>query len=446
MLDASILLAAGGGIAILLILILRLKLPAFLALLLASLAIGLFAGLSPEKLFSVLQEGMGNTLGFVAIVVGLGALLGGLLEYAGGASALANSLLALFGEKKASWALLCTGFILSIPIFFDVAFIVLVPLIYSLQRKTGKSILTYGLPLLTGLAITHAFIPPTPGPVAVADILHVPLSWVIVFGTLVGIPTAILSGPVYSHYISKKIMIHAPVKQSSSTEDTPSTPLGLILFVIGLPLVLIVLKTIFESAGIIALMSQELALPILLLGHPFGALITANLVAWYGLGIRRGVSAKKLNQLANQSMGPAGLIILLTGAGGTFKQILITTNVGKMLAEVLLQQGIPLLLFAFLAAAIIRLLQGSATVAMITAAGLTAPLINPSFSDPQKALLVLAIAAGASILSHVNDTGFWLVSKYLGLNEKETFLSWSITTLLIAVIGFTTVCLLWTIV
>ena len=442
--DYALLWAVLGGIALLLLLILRFKLPAFLALLLSSISVGVFAGISITKILSTLQEGMGNTLGFVAIVVGLGILLGGLLEHSGGAEALAQQLLKSFGEKRTDWALVTAGFLLAIPVFFDVAFILLVPIVYSLQRKTGKSILLYGLPLLAGLAITHAFIPPTPGPVAVAEILSANLGWVIAFGFVVGLPTAAISGPLFARIISEKIMVKAPVISSIEGQNKATTPsLGVILLVIGLPLGLIVLNTLFTSFTITSTLPLFIGETLALIGHPFGALLIANLVAWYVLGKKRGVSSAALNQLANRSMAPAGLIILLTGAGGTFKQMLITTNAGKMLAEVFAAQGVPLLLFAFLAAVSIRLLQGSATVAMITAAGLTAPLLNEALTAPQKALIVLAIAAGASILSHVNDSGFWLVSKYLGLTEKETFRSWSIMTLLIALVGFASISLLW---
>lgn len=440
--DIALLFSVVLGVVVLLLLILRFKFPAFVALLISSIVVGVFAGLSPDAIVQTIQTGMGNTLGFVAIVVGLGTLLGGMLEHSGGATAMALYLIDKMGEKRASWTMLLTGFFIAIPVFFDVAFIILVPLVYSLQRKTGKSLLLYALPLLAGLAITHAFVPPTPGPVAVAEILKAPLGWVILFGFIVGLPTAWIAGPVFSSRISKKIHIVAPdVKEEYSGEMNPPS-LTMIFGVIGLPLLLIVLQTLIVFLGSDFPLPDALAYSLQILGHPFGALLVANVVAWYFLGLKRGVSAKTLLMISNQSMLPAGLIILLTGAGGTFKQMLIVTQAGQQLAEWVAAQEIPLLGFAFIAAVMIRLLQGSATVAMITAAGLTAPLIAESTSEPQKALLVLAIASGASILSHVNDSGFWLVSKYLGMNEKETFRSWSMMTLWIAVVGFLSVCVL----
>lgn len=442
MIDYSLLMAVLAGIALLLLLILRFKLPAFLSLLIASIAVGVFARVPAEQILQTLQSGMGGTLGFVAIVVGLGSLLGGILEHSGGAEAMAKRLLLLFGEKNTSWGLVIIGFIIAIPVFFDVAFILLVPFVYSLQRKTGNSILLYGLPLLAGLAITHAFIPPTPGPVAVADILSANLGWVIVFGALVGIPTVMISGPVFAHYISQRIKVNAPMVEKQESRSIKEVPLGIVLGIIILPLFLIITRTLIDSFSFQDYIPPSINYVLHLMGHPFGALILANIMAWWQLGLRQGVDKNTLLVLADRSMIPAGLIILLTGAGGTFKQILITTQAGKVMAELFLHQGVPLLFFGFLSAVVLRLIQGSATVAMITAAGLTAPLLTAAWSEPQKALLVIAIASGASILSHVNDSGFWLVSKYLGLNESQTFRSWSMMTLLIAVVGFACVCLL----
>ena len=360
-----------------------------------------------------------------------------------GAEALANYLLKKFGEKNASWALMITGFFVAIPVFFDVAFIILVPLIYSLQRKTKKSLLLYGIPLLAGLAITHAFIPPTPGPVAVADILKADLGWVILFGFLVGIPTAIVTGPIFGKYIANKIHINAPELIENDDPNQSYPAVGLILSIIGIPILLIVCNTLLnrpllESFNIPIKLKEWLKM----IGHPFSALIIANLIAWYLLGIKRGSGKETLLKITTQSMAPAGIIILLTGAGGVFKQMLVNTGTGEMLANYFANQGVSILLFAFLAAVLVRVLQGSATVAMITAAGLTAPLLSVDISEIDKALLVIAIASGASILSHVNDSGFWLVSKYLGLTEKQTFRSWTLMTTLLALVGFISVCIL----
>jgi len=437
MLDLSLLMAVLAGIVCLLFLILRVKLQAFLSLLLASILVGLLAGVEPTSIISIMQKGMGDTLGFVAVVVGLGALFGAILEHSGGAGALANYLLKKFGEKNASWALMLTGFLVAIPVFFDVAFIILVPLVYALQRKTSKSLLLYALPLLAGLAITHAFIPPTPGPVAVADILKADLGWVILFGFMAGIPAAIVSGPLFARYISRRIDIQTPDWVEEEAAETDFPPVWMILGIIALPILLILCNTLLNSPLLAAWKVPELLKSWLsMIGHPFVALILANLLAWYLLGIRRGLSKQQLLDISTRSMGPAGIIILLTGAGGVFKQMLVDTGAGAMLAGYFTELGFPMVVFAFLTAALVRILQGSATVAMITAGGLTAPLLPASISAPETALLVIAIASGASILSHVNDSGFWLVSKYLGLSEQQTLRSWTVLTTLLALVGF----------
>jgi gluconate transporter len=443
MIDYNLIIAVFSGILILLVLILKFRVQAFISLLIASIVVGRVAGMNPVDIINTMQQGMGDTLGFVAMVVGLGAMFGAILEHSGGAEALANYMLKKFGEKNASWALMITGFFVAIPVFFDVAFIILVPIIYSLQRKTKKSLLLYGMPLLAGLAITHAFIPPTPGPVAVADILKADLGWVILFGFIVGIPTAIISGPLFATYISKKIHIEAPKLEDPIASAANYPAVGLILSIIGIPIFLIVCNTLLNSP-----LLDGFSIPsglkewLKMIGHPFSALIIANLIAWYVLGIRRKFDKETLLSITTKSMAPAGIIILLTGAGGVFKQMLVNTGTGEMLANYFANEGVSVLLFAFLAAVIVRILQGSATVAMITAAGITAPLLLANTSEIDKALLVIAIASGASIMSHVNDSGFWLVGKYLGLSEKQTFRSWTVMTTILALTGFVSVYIL----
>ncbi|NND61990.1 MAG: gluconate transporter [Flavobacteriaceae bacterium] len=440
--DSTLLLAVAAGIAVLLILILRFKLQAFISLLIASIVVGIVAGMEPYSIITTIQKGMGNTLGFVAVVVGLGAMFGAILEHSGGAEAVAAFLLKKTKDKRTSWALMLTGFFIAIPVFFDVAFIILVPLIYSLQRKSKKSLLLYGIPLLAGLAITHAFIPPTPGPVAVADILQADLGWVIVFGFIVGIPTAIISGPIFGKYIAKKIHIDAPELIDEAASDKLKPMVGIILSIIALPILLIVCNTLLNSPIGEGWVSENIKEWMKMIGHPFSALILANLIAWYVLGVRRGTTMKALQNITTKSLAPAGIIILLTGAGGVFKETLIATGTGDMLANYFSEMGLSTLFFAFIVAALVRILQGSATVAMITAAGVTAPLLLGSTGEMEKALLVIAIASGASIMSHVNDSGFWLVSKYLGMTEKQTFRSWTVMTTLLAVTGMVTVMIL----
>jgi Gnt-I system low-affinity gluconate transporter len=392
---------------------------------------------------------MGDVLGFIAIVVGIGAIFGEILQVSGGAEALSRTMLRKFGEERSSWALMTTGFIIAIPVFLDVGFIILVPMAYALSRKTGRSVLYYAIPLLAGLAVTHAFVPPTPGPIAVAEIIDAQLGWVILFGFIVGFPTAVIAGPYFGRYIAKKIHIDPPditVEQKmlaeNNQDDLPS--FTWVVFLIALPLVLILMSTIADLAITSAWLPDNRLMEIIrFLGHPFIALLIATLAAMYVLGVKRNYTGNQLMQVANKALGPAGLIILVTGAGGVFKQILVDSGVGAALAETVSNKNIPPVVLAYLLAVIIRLTQGSATVAMITAAGMVAPVIQVvGTGEMGKALVVLAIAAGATTFSHVNDSGFWLVGKYLNMTEKQTLRSWSVMETIISVVGFALVLLL----
>jgi Gnt-I system low-affinity gluconate transporter len=430
------------AVASLLFLVLKLKIHAFIALMLVSIITGYAAGMAPDDILRSIQEGMGGTLGFIAVVVGLGAIFGKILEYSGGAEALAMFMITRFGEEKAPWALSITGFIIAIPVFLDVAFIILVPILYALSRKTKKSLLFYGIPLLAGLAATHSFIPPTPGPVAVSEIIGANLGWVIILGFVVGIPVVILAGPVFGSYISKKVQITPPAEMFASLVDS-ERPIQdypgfrLVVLIIGCPLLLILLNTITAAlVGTGYLAANFITAFLIFIGHPFSALLIATFLAMYFLGIKRGTKKKKLQEISNASLGPAGIIILVTGAGGVLKQILIDSGIGDSLAAAVASGSINPVVLAWLIAAVVRVTQGSATVAMITAAGIISPIL-PVFelSQPHEALIVISIAAGATILSHVNDSGFWLVGKYLGMDEKQTLQTWTVMETIIAVSG-----------
>ncbi len=442
MIETRLILAVLLGIAVLLTLILRFKINAFIALLVGSITVGLVAGLDAAQIMDTVKDGMGNTLGFVATVVGLGAMFGAILETSGGAKTIANFMISKFGLQRSPAAMVISGFLIAIPVFFDVAFIILVPMIYALQRKTGKSLLLYAIPLLAGLAITHAFIPPTPGPIAVADIVGADLGWVILVGFIVGIPTALVSGLLFGKYIAKKIHVDAP-DEIVSENEVALPPIGLTLGIIVVPIFLILLNTVISNLDLGENYTKLLNV-VALLGHPFSALLIANFLAWYFFGVRRGYSKEELFKITGESLAPAGTIILLTGAGGVFKQVLTNTGAGELLATALSNVGFPVLAFAFVSAAIVRIVQGSSTVAMITAAGLVAPLlISAELSAMQLACVVIAIASGASIFSHVNDSGFWLVGQYLGISEKQTFKSWTLMTTILALTGMTTVSIIY---
>jgi Gnt-I system low-affinity gluconate transporter len=439
---AHIIILVVAAVSLLLLMVLKFKISAFISLLIVSMFVGIASGMPLQDIMGSIQEGMGGTLGFVAVVVGLGAIFGQILEASGGAESLAHYLIKKFGIDKASWAMVLTGFIVAIPVFLDVGLVILAPILYALSRDTKRSLLYYGIPLLAGLAVTHSFMPPTPGPIAVADILDAQLGWVIFFGFILGIPTAIIAGPIFGKYISGKINIQPPEDMltqnpngATAAGDLPS--FRSIALLIAVPLVLILVNTFTSVMVDKEIFPDTLLTDILIfLGHPFSALIIAALLAVYFLGIRRGKSRQELLDLSNKALGPAGIIILVTGAGGVLKQILVDSGIGEMMANSIADSALPPILLAWILAAIVRVTQGSATVAMITAAGIMAPVlsfINPG--APELALIVLSIASGATLLSHVNDSGFWLVSKYFGMNESQTLRSWTMMESIIAVCG-----------
>ncbi|AXM89063.1 gluconate transporter [Anoxybacillus ayderensis] len=439
MTSSSLIFIVIAGISLLLFLIIRSKLHAFVALLLVSLLVGVAAGMPLKSVIESIQNGMGGTLGFVAVVVGLGAMFGQMLEASGGAERLAQTLMKKFGEDKAQWALGITGFLVAIPVFFDVGFIILVPIVYGLAKKTGRSLLYYGIPLLAGLAVTHSFIPPTPGPIAVANLIGADLGWVILFGFIAGVPAMMVAGPLFGKYIAKKIHASIPSymewKEHDNERDLPS--FGLIAVIILIPLLLILMNTV---SGVVLPEKNMFRSFFTFLGHPFVALTIATLLAFYFLGRKRGFSKQQVQDIATKALEPAGIIILVTGAGGVFKQILVDSGVGKVLADMMATSTLPPIVLAFIIAALVRISQGSATVAMVTSAGLMAPFIETlNLTGPILGLITIAIAAGATILSHVNDSGFWLVNRYFGLEVKDTLKSWTVMETIIAFVGFSVV-------
>ena len=432
------LLIAAGGIAVLLAVVLKQKVPAFLALLMVSLGVGIAVGMEPAAVIKSMQNGMGGTLGFVAVVVGLGAMFGAMLEHAGGLDAISNRLLRRFGDDKASWSLGFVGFLVAIPVFFDVAFIMLVPLIHRLSKKTGKALLVFALPLLAGLAVTHAFIPPTPGPIAVADLLGADLGYVILFGVIAGLPTMIIGGPILARaYRNTAVSKQQDIVIAEETKH----PIGFghAVFAVLMPLVMILGATVGKNV----LAEGPLKSALEFLGHPFTALILACVYVYIAFGLMRRVPKDDINTMMTKALEPAGIVVLITGAGGTFKQVLIDSGVGQKLGEAVAATQMPLVLFAFIIAFLVRVAQGSATVSMITAAGLTAPVAAVAgLGAADTALLVIAIASGATMTSHVNDSGFWLVNQYLEQTPRETLRSWTVATTVMGLTGLIVACLL----
>lgn len=436
--------AALAGIALLLYLILGAKLHAFVALLIGSLVVGVGAGMPLGGVLESMTAGLGSTLASIAALVGLGAMFGRMLEVSGGAETLAESLTARLGARNAQWAMLIVGILVATPVFFDVAFILLVSVLYGLTKKTGKPLVFYALPLLAGLAVAHAFIPPTPGPLAVAGLLGADLGLVMVAGFSIGVPAAVLAGPVYARFIAPHVPAGVPANSMTATLATapqrealppngarPSV--ALIVGLIAVPLLLIVGNTVATAVLAEDDPVRRIAAGV---GHPLVALTVTTLLSFRLLGTRAGYSRAQVQELAARALEPTGMILLVTGAGGMLKQVLIDSGVGATLADGLAGARMPPVLMAFAIAAGMRLMQGSATVAMLTAAGLIAALLDDvEYSQPMLALLTIAIAAGATIASHVNDSGFWLVNRYLGLSVADTLKTWTATTTIVALVS-----------
>ncbi|MFI6939594.1 GntP family permease [Streptomyces sp. NPDC050418] len=446
------------GIALLLFLIIKVRLQPFVALLAVSIAVGLSAGLSVTELFgtvqrstatSLIESGMGGILGHVTIIIGLGTMLGAILEVSGGAEVLSKRLLGLFGEKRAPLAMGMTGLIFGIPVFFDVGIFVLAPIVYAAAKRSGKSILLYAMPLLAGLSMTHAFLPPHPGPVAAAGLFNVSLGWVIVMGIVVGLP-AVLAAWAYSAWIGKRIFVPVPQDMLEAAEEAKEAvaaeqraagvkppespvPLGTVLTIIGTPLLLILAAT-FSS---IALDPSTLRSVIEFFGHPFVALTIALLMAYYLLGIRRGWSRKSLETVSTSSLKPVGNILLVVGAGGVFGAVLKGSGIADALADTFDDMGLPIIVLAYLISLVLRVAQGSATVAIVATAGIVVPLVQGGdHSQAFLALVIMAISAGSIFASHVNDGGFWIVAKYFGISERDTLKSWTVLESVLSVAGF----------
>ncbi|GHC49233.1 GntP family permease [Roseibacillus persicicus] len=426
------------AVVFLLGLILWLRLQAFVALLVGALFFAVIVGMPMGEITDTVVSGMGSSLGLVSILIGLGAIFGILLEHSGGAQILAKRMIATFGEKNASWALVVAGFLISIPVFLDVALVILAPLLLALARTQKKPMLAFGLPLLAGMAVTHAFVPPTPGPIIVAQNIGAELGWVILFGAIVGLPAAALAGPIWAKWIVPRMNLAIPEPRTEEEKDEEGDPVsfGLVLALIGIPIALIVSSAVTDTVlGKVdrAAWHETLAF----VGHPIVALLIVTLLSMYLLGTRRGVDREELMHLATKALGPAGIIILVTGAGGVFKQVLVDSGAGEALAREMAGTAIGPITLAWLLATVVRVTQGSATVSMIAASALMAPLLEPmKMGQADLALVVVAIAAGATTLSHVNDSGFWLISRYLRITEKETLRSWSVATVIISLVGW----------
>lgn len=438
---ATLLIIAALAIVLLLFLIMRLKMHAFIALVLVSLATALVSGIPLNDVMPTLLTGFGNTLASVALLVGFGAMIGRLLEVTGGAQVLADRLVAQFGEQRAPFALGVASLLFGFPIFFDAGLVVMLPIIFSVALRFGGSVLLYALPSAGAFAVMHAFVPPHPGPVAAGDLLGADIGLLLIVGVIVAIPTWYLGSYLFGLWIGKRIDVPVPELLGADLSATPVGPIprfGQVMLILLLPLGLIFLNTGLNTLATMEIVDGAAGwvAGMRLLGQTPVALLITLLVAMAILG--KGKSASEVEKIVDRALGPICAIILVTGAGGMFGGVLRASGMGQALAGSLEAVGLPLIVAAFVISTALRVAQGSATVALTTTAGLIAPTVaaTTGLSQFDLCFLVIAIAGGATVLSHFNDSGFWLVGRFLNMDEKTTLKTWTVMETLLGSIGF----------
>ncbi|MDY4479968.1 H+/gluconate symporter-related permease [[Pasteurella] aerogenes] len=440
---ASLMLIALSAVIVLLILIMKFRIHAFVALTLVSLLTALVTGVEVNKILPTLLNGFGSTLASVALLVGLGAMIGRLLEITGGAKVLADTLINKFGEKRAPFALGVASLLFGFPIFFDAGLVVMLPIIFSVAKQFGGSVIRYALPSAGAFAVMHAFLPPHPGPVASGDLLGVNMGLLVIVGFVCAIPTWYIAAYLFGQYSGKKIKVELPKAflnanaiNETATMNPPS--FGKVLFILLLPLCLILLDTGLNTLSVVKVIdgSQIWVESLRLLGKTPVALLITLLVSILLLKEQR--SYEQIEKICDNALGPICAIVLVTGAGGMFGGVLRASGIGDALSGALSDTGMPVIVAAFFISTALRVAQGSATVALTTTAALIAPTVaaTTGLSQFDLCFIVIAIASGATVLSHVNDSGFWLVSRFLEMDTKTTLKTWTVMETLIGVVGF----------
>ncbi|MHC5234071.1 GntP family permease [Brucella sp. LJL56] len=439
---------AVGAVLLLLLLIIRFRVHAFVALIIVSLLTALATGIPAGNILATITSAFGSTLGGVALLVGLGAMLGRLLEISGGAQALADDLIRRFGEKRAPMALGIASLIFGFPIFFDAGLVVMLPVVFTVARRLKGSLLLYGIPVAAAFSVMHVFVPPHPGPVAASELLGADVGLLILVGIVVVIPVWFIAGHLFGAWIGKRINLPIPEsfdagKNAEEALNPPSSSLVILLLL--LPLVLIFINTGLDFAraqGWVNAQADWYQLARMIGSTPVALLISV-LVASYVLGPRRGRDLASVERILDSALGPVCSIILITGAGGMFGGVLRASGIGDALSNAFANTGLPVIVAGFLIATILRVAQGSATVALITAAGLVQPAVQAAgYHGLETAAVVIALAAGSVMLSHVNDSGFWLVGRFFNMDVKTTLKTWTVLETLIGLLGFGMACIL----
>ncbi len=427
-----------AGIILLIVLILVLKLNAFLSFVISSLAVGLAEGMPLDKAIVSIQTGIGDTLGYLVIIIGFGAMLGKLVAESGAAQRITTRMIDAFGPKRVQLAVMVTGFIIGVPLFYDVGFVILIPLVFTVAVSTGLPLLYVGLPMLASLSVTHGFLPPHPAPTAILQTFGADMGKTMVYGILIAIPAILLSGPVFYKLVKK--VDAKPMNEFVNLrklEDGEMPGLWASILSALLPVILIGSSTILKT-----FLSQQSPAVVIAgyVGNPVVAMLISLLVATYTLGIARGRNVGDIMQSMTHSVASLTMVMLVIAGAGGLKQVLVDSGVSKYIGEALSNTGISPLILGWLIATILRIFLGSATVAGITTAGIVLPLVHGSGVNPE--LMVLAIGSGSLMTAHINDGGFWLVKEYFGLSIKDTLRTWTVMETCIGVTGLAGVLIL----
>jgi len=433
------LLATLFVVGLMLFLIVYCKLHAFFALLFSSLTLGLITAMPPRAIVTSFQKGIGELLGSTAVIIAVGAVMGRLIEISRGGEVIAQAMIRFFGDKKLPWAILVFAYLIGIPVYFDVGFITFVPLVWNISKATKKSLLLYALPLLSGLMTAFGLIPTNPGPAAASQLLGADLGKTFLLGLGIALPMSIAGGIFYGGWIGRRIFVEAPDNLMPKVENSEKTitrrPTAFAVFgVVLLPVVLIALGVVIPSHFPI---ESKFAVWAKFVGYPPIALLSAAALALVVLGVRLGFRPADLMQQTTGALNSVGSLVLIIGASGAFKQIVVDSGVGSSIVDLVLRTSISPLLMAYLIAAILRITFGSTTAAIATAGGIVAP-IALSFPHIDRSLFVMAVGTGGSIFAYVNDGAFWMVKVYCGMTVSQTLKTYSLTKLVTSLTGFIT--------
>ncbi|MBP2627929.1 MAG: gluconate transporter [Firmicutes bacterium] len=431
--SASLLLVLFAAIVLIVFLIMKVRLHAFITLIVSCFFVGIATGMPLAKIGGSIEAGMASTLGFLATILGLGTILGKMLEVSGGAERLARTMIEAMGKQKAGWAMMFVGFIAGIPVFFQVGFVLLIPLVFSLAIETGLSVVAIGIPMAVSLITVHCILPPHPAAMAIAASLKADIGKTIMYGIIVGLPAAIIAGPLWANLLDKKFKFQLPehLKKAERTLDEKLPKFGITLFTILLPLLIMVSKTIIDMT----FPKDASFMPfVAFIGNPITALLISTFVAYYTLGLARGFGMGQILSFTDQCFGPVAGILLVIGAGGAFNKVLIDSGLGTEIAKVLTALSLNPIVMAWLVAVVMRFSVGSATVAMMTAVGIVMPVLS-AYPGLDPAIIAVAVGAGAISFSHVNDSGFWIVKEFFGLSVTDMFKTYTAATCIASVVA-----------